>query len=219
GPSKKKDSFTDYLLSWGEYWNTVAELPISSKNVISVGFPYINMKRESYSKVVKKNQILFISQYTIGEKLSKFAADLSMIPEVEFEIVYKLHPQELSQWKESYPWLAASNVRVIDQPEAVLHELFAESLILIGVYSTAVYEGLAFGLETFLVNAPGIELMAPLLDSNHVKRVESPEELMGYISGSRSTKELVVDSLFKTEAIANIVNFIESFSSEEGGRS
>ncbi|MHA2118531.1 MAG: hypothetical protein ACW98J_06400, partial [Candidatus Thorarchaeota archaeon] len=56
GPSKKKDSFTDYLLSWGEYWNTVAELPISSKNVISVGFPYINMKRESYSKVVKKNQ-------------------------------------------------------------------------------------------------------------------------------------------------------------------
>ncbi|MHA2150169.1 MAG: hypothetical protein ACXACG_09715 [Candidatus Thorarchaeota archaeon] len=219
GEFRKKESFTDYLFSWGEYWNSVTEMPIPLENVISVGFPYINMKKESYSNIPKKKQILFISQYTIGEQLSKFAADLSKIPELEFEIVYKLHPQELSQWRESYPWLEASNVRVIDQPEAVLHELFAESTLLVGVYSTAIYEGLAFGLQTFLVDAPGIELMTPLLESEHAKKVSSPEGLMEYIVGSKGAKALDVDFFFKSDAVANIISFLKNLSYEDNSNS
>jgi hypothetical protein len=218
GEVRKKESFTDYLFTWGDYWNSVAEFPIPSENVISVGFPYINMKKESYSSAPKKKQIIFVSQYTIGEQLSKFASELSKIPELEFEIVYKLHPQELSQWRKSYPWLDASNVRVIDQPEAVLHELLAESTILVGVYSTAIYEGLAFGLQTFLFDAPGIELMTPLLDSEHAVKVSSPSELMEYISGSKDMKALDVEFFFRSDAIANITSFLKNLVYDEEDR-
>ncbi|MHA2424850.1 MAG: hypothetical protein ACXAEF_08685 [Candidatus Thorarchaeota archaeon] len=206
---RKKDTFTDYLFSWGDYWNEVAPLPIPPENVITVGFPYINMKKESYSDISKKKQILFISQYTIGERLSRFAAELSEIPELDYDIVYKLHPQELSLWRESYPWLAESRVKVIDQPAAVLHELFAESSISVGVYSTAVYEGLAFGLRTFLVDSPGIELMSPLLESEHVNKVSTPNEMMEYIIGSKSSKKLDVEFFFKVNATENIISFLK----------
>jgi hypothetical protein len=215
GANKTKKNYPDYVLTWGDYWNTVTELPIPSEKAISVGFPYFNKKRELYSSIPKKNQILFISQYTIGEKLSKFAADLSLIPDLGFEIVYKLHPQELSQWRESYPWLAASPARVIDQPEAVLHELFAESTILVGVYSTAIYEGLAFGLQTFIVDAQGIELMTPLLESKYVKKVSSPEELSKFLLDREGSKTLDVDFFFKSDAITNIISFLKDFSLRE----
>ncbi|MHA1638177.1 MAG: hypothetical protein ACTSUB_09215 [Candidatus Thorarchaeota archaeon] len=218
GANKTKKNYPDYVLTWGDYWNTVTELPIPPENAISVGFPYFNIKRETYSSIPKKNQILFISQYTIGEKLSKFAADLSLISELDFEIVYKLHPQELSQWRESYPWLAASRTRVIDKPEAVLHELFAESTILVGVYSTAIYEGLAFGLQTFLVDAPGVELMTPLLESKHVKKVTSPAELMEYIDRNMVANALDVEYFFKSNAIKNIISFLKKLTIDEDDR-
>lgn len=215
GPERRKEYFPEYFLSWGDYWNTVTPLPIPLENAISVGFPYINMKKETYSKVSKKTQILFISQYTIGDRLSKFAAHLSNIVGLDYEIVYKLHPQELSMWRESYPWLAESRVRVIDQPEAVLHELFAESSISVGVYSTAVYEGLAFGLQTFLVEAPGIELMAPLLESNIVNKVSTPKQMMDYIEGRKSSQELDVEFFFKSNAVQNIKSFFKRLEIEE----
>ena len=215
GTTRKKENFTDYLFTWGDYWNTVAELPIPIENVISIGFPYIDLKKEIYASIPKKKQIIFISQYTIGDELSKFAAELSKIPKLEHEIVYKLHPQELSQWRESYPWLEASEVRVIDKSEAVLHELLAESTILVGVYSTAIYEGLAFGLQTFLVEAPGIELMTPLLKSEHARKVSSPAELMEYIDSSKVADALDVEYFFKSNAIKNIISFLKNLTIDE----
>ena len=86
---------------------------------------------------------------------------------------------------------------------------------MVGVYSTAIYEGLAFGLQAFLVDAPGIELMRPLLESEHVKKVSSPKELMEHLGESKGVKSLDVDFFFKSDAIANIISFLKKLVYEE----
>jgi len=75
--------------------------------------------------------------------------------------MYKLHPGEFSRWK-SYKSLQKlnefKNVLII-KDEIPLYELLAMSVLQIGVYSTALYEGVEFGCKTILLDVNGIENM------------------------------------------------------------
>ena len=66
------------------------------------------------SFVKKKKQILVISQWVIGEDLSRFAVELSKVKDLGYKIVFKLHPLNYRGWQEKYPWLVDSDVEVID---------------------------------------------------------------------------------------------------------
>jgi hypothetical protein len=93
------------------------------------------------------------------------------------EIIYKLHPGEYDRWKKEYPWLQNNNISIIDSQHPDLYTLLSSALCQIGVYSTAIYEGLAFGCQTFLVDLPGIANMDQLLESGYAQLVTRPEEI------------------------------------------
>jgi hypothetical protein len=208
---RRSHTFPDYLLVWGDYWKTSAEYPIASDHIISSGFPYIEQELSKWKAVKKKKQILFISQGYVGEQISKLALALRERIGPEYSIVYKLHPGEIDDWKDLYPWLVGSEIDVIDQKESNIHKLFAESLAQVGVASTAVYEGLAYGLDTYVLDGDGAEYFDELAEQGLVQMISSTESLLNHFKKQEERKLMTPEYFFKKNSIKNIIGFIQSF--------
>lgn len=181
--NRTKVTFSDYLFVWGDFWSKQAEFPIPDNRILSVGYPYLEQRHNQYTNISSKDQILFISQGTIGERLSKFAMEVNQHSGVTHDVVYKLHPGEYDRWKDEYPWLLEADFEIIDSSEPPLYELFAESDAQVGVGSTAVYEGLAFDLETYVYEKSSV--LQPLVDDGSATVVSTADELASAL-GSRS---------------------------------
>lgn len=215
GEFRTKETFADYLLAWGDYWRTCVEYPIPKEKVVSIGFPYFEIKKDSYSTITRRRQILFISQDTVGKTLSKIAVELSKADDLGYDILYKLHPAEQRGWREQYPWLAMSKIQVVAKQDADLYELFAESLIQVGVYSTALFEGLAFGLQTYVIDAPGIEHARPLLETGMVQKASNVEELMQHIKDAKGSEATDLEHFFKSNSSQNAASFFRELLQNE----
>lgn len=204
---RKKMMFPDYLLTFGKFWKESVEYPIPDERVIPVGYPYLEHSKEDYDDVDTRNQILFISQGTIGEELSKFAMSVERNTGIEADIVYKLHPGEYDRWKDEYPWLTRANFEIVDGSEPDLYELFAQSKAQVGVFSTAIYEGLAFGLETYIYDCQGSEFLEPLIQEGSAKPISSAGDLASKLGTNNSAfDENYYFISNSTERICNVIN-------------
>lgn len=211
GEHVTKLTFPDYLLVFGKYWASVADYPITQDKIVSVGYPHMDIEKRKLSANIKKNQILVISQGGLGNAISKFAVELSQLVGEEYNIVYKLHPRETEGWKKRYPELVDTNVTIINRRDTSLYQLFSESRIQIGVSSTALYEGLAFGLQTFLIDAPSVEFFDNLIASGFAHKVSNPNEVLIHISKETKSTDMDVESIFKSDAVPNILEFLNQF--------
>ncbi|MFC7057716.1 hypothetical protein [Halovenus salina] len=173
-----KSIFPDYLLVWGEFWKQNIEFPIPDENIIITGYPYLENQVKRYSSNEEREQIIVISQPKAGKSLSKFAIELDGDDRIKSRIIYKLHPKEYEDWDERYPWLLESDLKIIESDVPSLYQLLAQSKTLIGVSSTVIYEGFNFGLETFLLDVPGIEMMEWIFDLDNIYVVGSTDELV-----------------------------------------
>ena len=205
--------FPDYLLVFGDYWKSIADYPIDTGRVISAGYPYLERKIKQYAQSKRKKQILFISQSRIGIPISKFAVELSK-HNLDYKIVYKLHPREVSDWRIRYPWLVDANVEVIDTLGTDLYRLLGESMVQVGVSSTAIYEGLAYGLKTFLIDVLGVDYFDPLIKTKLVHKVSTAEEMVKLLTDD--DKQDVVDSqsLFLPNGVEHTVQFLRTLYEE-----
>ncbi len=211
GESREKHSFPDFLFVFGDYWVDNVEYPIPKKRVLSTAYPFLEEEIKKYEGIQKKKQILFISQGTIGEMISKFAYELSQVKELnEYQIVFKLHPRDCVDWQDRYPWLLDTKIDVIDNAETSLYRLLAESTIQIGVYSTAIIEGLAFELETYLIDYPGIEILEPLIESGTAKKVKNVDEVTLHILDQSGSKKFDRQRYFKSNAVPNIIKILKA---------
>jgi hypothetical protein len=178
----KLSYFPDKLWIFGEYWKTSAHFPIETNNISVYGFPYLTKSLEKYKKVEKnKRQIVFLSQGTIGNSLSELAFKVSgLLP--DYKVVYKLHPGEMDRWREIYPSLNQAeklpNFEIVQDNEKNLYEWLAESEYQIGVYSTAIFEGITLNCKTILVNLPGIEYMDSLTKFEEIKCFKPDEKVI-----------------------------------------
>ncbi|RXJ95883.1 hypothetical protein CRU94_04530 [Arcobacter sp. AHV-9/2010] len=162
-PDRKEslDYFPDKLYVWNDFWKEMIKLPISDEFVVSDSFRYMEKQKLKFTHFEKKeNQLVVLSQGAIGNDI---AEKLLMHYErfKNYQIKYKLHPGEFDRWQ-TYPALVSlskyRNVEIIKN-ETPLYELFATSSLQIGVFSTALYEGVEFGCETILFDINGIEYM------------------------------------------------------------
>jgi hypothetical protein len=144
-PIEGEVCFPDVYFSWGEYWCNRPDFPINDVRV--VGWPFLESVSKHFSSKKADDKILFISQPTNGEELSKIAVDINRT--TEWEIIYRLHPNERNKWKSLYPWLESQTID-IDSGEKALYEVMSECWAQVGTESTALYEGLKFDLNTFI---------------------------------------------------------------------
>lgn len=204
----EKILFPDFLFTFGEFWKETINYPIEKEKIISVGYPELENQKEAVKNIPKKKQILIISQPGSGVSLSEFVVKLSKEKDLNYNIVYKLHPGESATWRADYPWLIGTNIEVIDYGTKDLYELFAESEVQIGVNSTALFEGMSFGLKTFILDLPGIEYIQPLIDKKIITIISNPQEIMKVID-SQSNETFETERFFKRNATKNIIDEID----------
>jgi len=197
------NAFPDYMFVFGKFWKETVKYPIPDEDVYAVGYPYLEDERENYADTDTQQQVVFSSQGTIGRELSKCALAFSEL-ETGYDVVYNLHPGEYDRWREEYPWLVDSPIEVIDDDTPPLYQILSESEVHVGVYSTVVYEGLCFGLDTYLLEAPGISRMRALIDSGYVTTVSSANQLADQLLTGDAGRPVDTDYFFEPNAIDNI---------------
>jgi hypothetical protein len=196
----KLSTFPDYVFLFGEFWKDNTRFPIEDNKIKVVGWPYYENKVEIFKKnrtENKKKTILFISQGTIGKELSKVAIKvLDNIDKDSYRIIYKLHPGEYTRWKNEYPWLLDSKLEVIDNNENDMHYYFSQSDIQVGVYSTALFEGLGYGLKTYIVKLYGYQYMEELYNKDLVVLVNDDLKIIEDIEKNHEIKREFVEMYF-----------------------
>lgn len=179
--SGQKDDFPDYFFSFGSAWGQMAHFTIPQERIIPIGYQYLNTEVRNLKEVEKKDQLLFLSQGTIGDRLSEFAVNLLKNLPDGVKIIYKLHPGEYLRWKSEYKALYYASekglITVIDGDRPSLYQLMAESKWQIGVNSTALFEGMAFKCKTYIVDLPGIEYVETLINRNEFILVQNPSQI------------------------------------------
>jgi len=183
---RTKAAFPDYFFAFGDHFRSLADYPIPPENVRSVGYPYLEATLEKFDSGTRSSaertpatdRVLFLSQGTVGEQLSKLAVAVSKHDAFDGEIVYKHHPREYESWTEHYPWLVDADISVVDSDSPSLYELFDTATVQVGVYSTTLYEGLAFGLQTFLLDMDRLEFVRDIVEAGWAGVVDSADELV-----------------------------------------
>lgn len=121
---------------------------------------------------------------------------------LQFRIIYKLHPSEFNTWRTDYPKLSeqekAGLVEVVDGNGKPLYEVLAQSDIQVGVHSTSVFEGLGFGLKTYIYKTLYSETMKNLCKAGYAEYVESPQELYDRI---RTPAKNSVGAFWETDSV------------------
>jgi hypothetical protein len=203
----KLNTFPDYLLTFGDYWLSRCSYPVDKSKVVSVGFPYLELQKNKYKKFEKRRQIVFISQPMVGKYLVKMALHLLNSANFQYDIVYKLHPCEYSDWSNLYPELRDSNLKVVKN-EIPLYQLLSESQFVVAHTSTVVYEALEFDCSVLLYNFTGIESMIDLIEKKVLYIFDNVEELLHIIKKNESVSNNYSVSFFKKNSICNILNLI-----------
>ncbi|WP_404405209.1 hypothetical protein [Jeotgalibacillus malaysiensis] len=174
------NSFPDKVILWGDYWKDVVNFPIDGNHLIVQRNTYLYGQFNECRTIKKnENQVIVLSQGTIGEKLSELMYEvIKNLP--SFQFIYKLHPSEFGDELTVYPFLekmkTLENCRLVGDSQS-LHNLLAKSKYQIGVNSTAIYEGIELGCKTVIVDLPGHEHLEEVYNKKLAKLVKNKEEI------------------------------------------
>ena len=173
----KKRSFPDWFLSFGEFWSRDLVLPLQEERIIPFGYPYLAKKASEYSNINKENLLLIISQPVHARALAEFAKEMAEYHKYSIKVEFKPHPAEFYYGEPDYfQKLRDSGVNVSDR-NADLYSLFAKARWQVGVYSTALYEGLYFGVACYVLKVAGAEHMELLIEMNLARFIINAEEV------------------------------------------
>lgn len=210
--------FPDYIFTFSEFWNKRMNSPIASEKIIAVGYPYFEKICDNYKLYAndeKRITIMFVSQGTIGKKLSELAVMVAQrLPASSYRIIFKLHPDEIIMWKQEYTQLANTvEIEVVGREKGI-YELFSQCDIQIGVYSTAIYEGLGFGLTTLIYKIGHYEDMKCLIDSGYAHYVDNIDETINMIKAfdkeKASGRNDGADSFWKKDSKNTMIKQIDA---------
>lgn len=206
--------FPDYLLVFGDYWKHRALYPIDISHLISVGFPHFEVEKAKKRISINSDKvgIIFISQGTIGKELSKVAYELSNLLDAnKYNIIYKLHPGEFFSWKQNYPYLNNCDITVISN-EIDLYDIFASCKYQIGVASTAIYEGVGFGLKTIIYTCSESIHVLDLCKSKLAVLAQNAKDIELIINKDEPINKDMKESVWKNHSVENIVHAINEIS-------
>lgn len=206
-------TMADYIFTFGEFWNELLNVPVPEKNIIPVGWPYFEQGLRNTSASTIRDTILILSQPNIGDTLADFAISLSEITS-DYHVIFKPHPNTSALVFDKYPQLKDSTVSIAQDQS--LYDLFSRSDVQIGRTSTALFEGVGFGLETYIVQGQNFDHTTKLLDLGFAKEVSEPVEAHEYIAKNKFCEETSsIEKIFRPNSLQNITEEIESIIDSE----
>ena len=181
--------FPEYFYSFGKYWEEIVTFPKGTKLKV-YGFPYLQTQLIKYKDIPeKKDQILFISQGHIGEKLLYKAIEFAQ-KNSNKNIVYRLHPGELRYSIKNYMDILQKytlNNFILEDCKEDLYKLMKESEYIFAVSSTAIYEALSLRKKIGIINLPSYEEVIDLIKQNYVDFYEEEKINKIHISNLKNT--------------------------------
>jgi hypothetical protein len=213
-PGRRPATFPDYLLTFGDVFRAITPgLPLPAANVRAVGYGFLALQQAAYAARAHAHaprKALFISQRDIGPALSQLAVEVkTRLPTGALEIIYRLHPSEAQGWRERYPSLARSGIRVEEAAARALYAAQADADVQVGVYSTALMEGIAFGLDTVLVSLPGHEQLAFLVEQGLARRADDAKSVANLLQAQRLPAPNQSDQLWAPDPTTRFASFVE----------
>ena len=215
----------DYLFAFGEKQVDEKNLIYKSSDIRYVGNLFLEKKLNQEYKypiefVKGKKHIIIISQSVVGEYLSEFAVKLSKLLEQENEymIVFKYHPNEAGRY---YKNLDRKNIIQIRDQKKEIYQYQKYAYVQIGIFSTALYEGISFELPTFVLQNPigtngTIEMLKYFKKGVYLEK--SLDEIINLLKNKleKPCKE-DIDLLWRKNAKENFINELEKIINEKEG--
>lgn len=160
-------------------WNNVqmffAKLPLSQQNIFQIPNYHLELMLNDTKNITKEEKaILIISQPFGSDDIFNFV--IRNISELaDFKIYYKIHPVE-SKSEKFEKLKCFTNVIVIDNQESI-YILMRKSKFVLGIYSSALYEAVAFNCAIILLDLPGVEMSINLLENSNCKLADTQSSL------------------------------------------
>ncbi|MGX9984896.1 hypothetical protein [Soonwooa purpurea] len=177
------DYFPNRFYEWDNVNMFFAKLPLSFHNIIK--FPNLNIQHlleELKTTPKEKNNILIISQPYGSEEIQQYI--LKSLPKLGlFQIIYKAHPVENMQKMAEFEKKCEgfSNIRVVNNSESI-YQLMKKAQYVVGIYSSSLFEAVAFDCKIILLNLPGVEMSFPLLEDANNQLIGIEKELSVYLT-------------------------------------
>ncbi|GET20359.1 hypothetical protein [Prolixibacter denitrificans] len=214
-PSGEYNFFPRFELIWGNFWRDTSAVPIPKENCYVTGFPFLE---KNVGDLSGENQydVLFISQATIGEQIRTYARELSL-KHPEWSVVFKLHPSEIAKAQDYRSYFIGMNITV--EYKSDLYEELRKASAVVGVYSTSLFEALAFGLQPVVLSKLyGAGYMGDLIGKGGAVGVYNTDELSDALEKQLSGEQTTVDLNYyfvsnaaekMEEAVSQILNNAE----------
>lgn len=186
---RKLKGFPDYILTFSQYDKRTARFPIDADRIYAVGYPEMENKIIEYKKSFKKKKkkkILFISQ-TIKE-IFEYAAELSNRIDLEkFEVIIKLHPREIGNWRKEFgEIISGSKVTIIDDNKNIYYYL-AQADYVVGIFSTVLLEATMFNTNIVVIKKASYTYMKDLYENNMAELIDSVDRLEEIVTNNLCT--------------------------------
>ena len=222
---KNSTAFPDYVFLFSELWKTYTRLPIKKEQIIVTGSCNLEEKKEKYLKkgknILSKKIILFIGQNR--KELFEYALEACKIIKeknlTNYLIYYKLHPNfgefvyEFKNQSKEYKDI----MNIYTAQEKDLYECFSEAQLQVAESSTGLYEGLAFGLKTYIVPTfPFLENISesvkPLVDLGYAKIIKDIHEIFEDKDKNKKDISLLWEENAKENVIKEIRKIVNNHS-------
>lgn len=196
----------DYIFTFSDEWSKLINMP--GTTLRSIGFEFFNQERIKHPIATNRKDIVIISQKNVGNELSQIAIDIANYLsgcKSSRIIYYKLHPSEFVGARLYYPDLFTHhNIRVVKN-EMNLYDIFTKCEIQIGYNSTAIFEGLGFNIDTYLLPQED-SLMIKLVNDNIASFYQEPSKVF---NSAKLVCNNVSDYFWKPNAKNNFMKEIK----------
>ena len=209
-----------YLPNWtivfGEYWKDMAVFPDKSR-LIPCGSIEVERNQCRYANRNNKNYVTFISQgpfadviYSLAVKFVDYLQEKNMLN--EYQVVYKLHPSEISTWSSLHPtW--NDNRLVFIGSEVSVYQLMQESIVFVGINSTAMFECIAFNtLACFIDCKYTTDDMVRFCQMGYGNLISSEEDVFSLVEkkDEKVLSDKKIDYIWKNNALNNAIYAIDN---------
>jgi len=174
--------FPDEFLSFGAYWGQSVQMPASVQCRV-IGAPHIEtLRKKNVAKI--PCSLFFSSQTVIGNEVFDFAVKTAkLLP--EYSITLNIHPLDHPEkYRRQLESCALDNLKMTYKPEGFF-ELLASHEFQAGSFSTTLFEGMVLGNKVIVLDLPGAENMAPMIERGDALLAHSPEELVRCLKNAK----------------------------------
>lgn len=211
------DAQPDYIFVYSQLQKDQVNWGIPYDHIRITGYPEGEKRsRELLAHPLKRNKkrITFISNMVqVMEKyLNVLAENINL---AEYEILFKLHPNEYTCWNEIYKNLSQC-VQVIDHNKYDIHYYLANSDIVVGINSTALFEATFYPVDIYILQEDSYQNMNLLIRSGAATLVCGSPALLSCIYENSAGKSSNNDNIFRKNSINNVNSEIERILGEGG---